>query len=204
LIFDISPRLPVDVTIENYMPPSMCPIPGPVSVSLYARECREPADNRGGIKKPFHKHQKKDERRIKNCEACGTVGHSTAVGVRRVIGDGKASLEDDNGAGSVHVFDGGEALAVQAGAEGDEPQSPASLVALVPQASGWKLSSEELLDEFLSMHRVEGIQKRTSPKQNEVWNVTNLLLLAAKDSRSSEIKPFSYTPRHSMMVLQGI
>jgi hypothetical protein len=52
------------------------------------------------------------------------------------------------------------------------------------QASGWKLSSEELLDEFLSMHRVEGIQKRTSPKQNEVWNVTNLLLLAAKDSRS--------------------
>jgi hypothetical protein len=42
------------------------------------------------------------------------------VGVRRVIGDGKASLEDDNGDGSVHVFDGGEALAVQAGAEGDD------------------------------------------------------------------------------------
>jgi hypothetical protein len=127
--------------------------------------------------------------------------------LNRVIGDGKASLEDNNGDGSVHFFDGGEALAVQAGAEGDQPQSPASLVALVPQASGWKLSSEELLDEFLSMHRVEGIQKRTSPKQNEVWNVTNLLLLlllAAKDSRSSEIKPFSSTPRHSMMVLQGI
>jgi hypothetical protein len=36
-------------------------------------------DDRGGMKKPFHKHQKKDERRIKNCEACGKVGHSTAV-----------------------------------------------------------------------------------------------------------------------------
>jgi hypothetical protein len=37
-----------------------------------------------------------------------------------------------------------------------EPQSPASLVALVPQASGWKLSSEELLDEFLSIVAGEG------------------------------------------------
>jgi hypothetical protein len=43
----------------------------------YARDCRMP-DDRGGMKKPFHKHQKKDERRIKNCEACGKVGHSTA------------------------------------------------------------------------------------------------------------------------------